>query len=227
VPQFAPLPSGGYDFSRPLVKPESLFDLEIGGGVRVGGGRVAANVYWMEFTDEIVKSGRVDRFGQPVTGNAERTRHLGIELSGRVRSDNGLELSVNATAGRNWFIRHTDYSTGVPVALDGNPIAGFPDILANARIGYRLSGFGLSLSGRFVGRQYTDNFADAEHTVDPYFVSDGALSYRLDRVAEGVGLEAKLQVNNLFDTLYAAYGEGTQFFVGAERDVFFNLTFHF
>lgn len=227
VPQFAPLPSGGYDFSRPLVKPESLFDLEIGGGMSVGGGRVAANVYWMEFTDEIVKSGRVDRFGQPVTGNAERTRHLGIELSGRVRSDNGLELSMNATAGRNWFIRHTDYSTGVPVALDGNPIAGFPDILANARIGYRLSSFGLSLSGRFVGRQYTDNFADAEHTVDPYFVSDAALSYRLDRVADGVGLEAKLQVNNLFDTLYAAYGEGTQFFVGAERDVFFNLTFHF
>jgi outer membrane receptor for ferric coprogen and ferric-rhodotorulic acid len=37
-------------------------------------------------------------------------------------------------------------------------------------------------------------------------------------------LEVKLQVNNLFDTLYAMYGEGEQFFVGAERNAFLNLT---
>ncbi len=226
APQFALLPSGGYDFSRPLVKPESLFDLELGGGMSVEGGRATVNVYWMEFTDEIVKSGRVDRFGQPVTGNAGRTRHLGIELSGRVRSEQGWECAMNVTVGRNRFVRHTDYSTGSPVALDGNPIAGFPDVLANARIGYELSGFGLSLSGRFVGRQYTDNYANGENTVDPFFVSDAALSYRLEDAAPGVGLEAKLQVNNLFDALYAAYGEGAQFFVGAERDIFFNLTLH-
>jgi outer membrane receptor for ferric coprogen and ferric-rhodotorulic acid len=37
-------------------------------------------------------------------------------------------------------------------------------------------------------------------------------------------VEAKLQVNNLFDVLYASYGEGDQFFVGAERNVFFQIT---
>jgi hypothetical protein len=31
-------------------------------------------------------------------------------------------------------------------------------------------------------------------------------------------------VNNVFDVLYAAYGEGAQFFVGAERNLLFHLT---
>lgn len=224
APQFPSLPGGGYDFSKPLVKPESLFDLELGGGLGAGGSRATLNLYWMEFTNEIVKSGRVDRFGQPVTGNAGRTRHVGIEFSGRTRSESGWDLSTNITVGRNRFVHHTDYSTGSPVALDGNPIAGFPDILANARIGYRRSHFGISLSGRFVGRQYTDNFRNAGNTVDPYFVSDATLSYRIESLPGGAEVEAKLQVNNIFDALYAAYGEGTQFFVGAERNVFVNLT---
>ena len=46
----------------------------------------------MDFSDEIVKSGQVDRFGQPVTGNAERTRHLGLELSVSAEPAEGLEL---------------------------------------------------------------------------------------------------------------------------------------
>jgi iron complex outermembrane receptor protein len=225
VPQFSLSPAGGYDFGRPLVKPESLFDLEVGGGMGVEGGRLELNFYWMEFTDEIVKSGQVDRFGQPVTGNAARTRHLGIELSGRVRSESGWDFSANATAGRNRFVRHTDYSSGAPVVLDGNPIAGFPDILANARIGYRRSHVGVSLSGRFVGKQYTDNFKDPANTVDPFFVTDALISCRADELPGGVTVEAKLQVNNVFDVLYAAYGEGTQFFVGAERSIFLTLAF--
>ena len=50
------------------------------------------------------------------------------------------------------------------------------------------------------------------------------LSYTFAHLADDVSIEAKLQVNNLFDALYAAYGEGTQFFVGAERNVLFHLT---
>ncbi len=60
--------------------------------------------------------------------------------------------------------------------------------------------------------------------MDPYVVSDLSASYRIDRIVNDVSIEAKLQVNNVFDALYAAYGEGTQFFVGAERNAFFNLT---
>jgi outer membrane receptor for ferric coprogen and ferric-rhodotorulic acid len=74
-----------------------------------------------------------------------------------------------------------------------------------------------------VGKQYTDNFKNELNTVDPYVVSDGFIVYRMGDIGGNVGIEAKLQVNNIFDRLYAAYGEGNAFFVGAERNVFFNL----
>ncbi len=224
VPQFEPGPSGSPDYTRPLVRPESLFDFELGGGYTAGGARFSANLYWMEFTDEIVKSGQVDRFGQPVTGNAERSRHAGIELTGKADIAPGLEFAANATFSRNRFVHHTDYGTGTPLALDGNPIAGFPDFLTNARLTYRHEQLVLSLAARYVGKQYTDNFRNEDNTVDPFLVADASASYTFAQLLDDVNVEAGLQVNNLFDALYASYGEGTQFFVGAERNLLFHLT---
>jgi iron complex outermembrane recepter protein len=223
VPQFALRADGSYDFSHPLVGAESLLNLELGGGLSSTSSRLSLNLYWMEFSDEIVKSGRVDRFGQPVTGNAERTRHIGLELSARVQPGSGLEIAGNMTVSRNRFIRDVDFSTGSPVALDGNPIAGFPDLLANVRVTYRTGPVAASLSGKFVGRQYTDNLDNDAHTVDPYFVTDTWLSYRAEGLPGAAIVELKFQVNNLFNVLYAAYGEGDQYFVGAERNAFLNL----
>jgi iron complex outermembrane receptor protein len=224
VPQFAVEGSGRFDFNNPLVKPESLFDVELGGGFSSRAASLSANLYWMEFSNEIVKSGQVDRFGQPITGNADRTRHIGIELSGLVVFIDHLELRGNLTLSRNRFVRHVDYSTGSPLSLNENPIAGFPDVLGNIRLTYRRDALSLSIAGRYVGKQYTDNFKDELNTVDPHFVSDAWISCRLANLVGDIGVEARLQVNNIFDSLYAAYGEGKQFFVGAERNAFFSLS---
>jgi iron complex outermembrane receptor protein len=223
VPQFAQDQNGRFDFNSPLVKPERLLDLELGvihAAERVGG---SLNLYWMEFSDEIVKSGQVDRFGQPITGNATKTRHVGIEGTAKVKVLPVLELSGNATLSRNRFVRHYDYSTGHAVSLKDNPIAGFPDVLCNIRLTYRVENLALSWSGRYVGKQCTDNLNDEANTVDPFFVSDAWCALTFHDVADGIDIEFKVQVNNVFDTLYAAYGEGPSFFVGAGRNAFFNL----
>jgi iron complex outermembrane receptor protein len=223
VPQFGTRPGGGYDFSDPLVKPESLFDLELGTGVTGVAGKAGLNLYWMEFSDEIVKSGRVDRFGQPVTGNAARTRHTGVELHGTVTPCGGLEVNGTMTLSRNRFVRHTDYSGGGAVSLDGNPIAGFPDVLAGLRLTYSAGPLSFSWNSRYVGKQYTGNFKEESSTVDPAFLQNASLSWALDGLIGDTHLLARIQVNNVFDVLYAAYGEGNQFFVGPERNAFFNL----
>jgi iron complex outermembrane recepter protein len=224
TPQFAHDGSGRFDFSHPLVTPEALLDVELGSGYTTEDLRLSANLYWMEFTDEIVKSGQVDRFGQPITGNAARTRHLGIEAGLRVRLGSVLDCEAHATLSRNTFVRHTDFSTGSGQSLDGNPIAGFPSFLANVRLDHRHGPFSFSLSARYIGKQYTDNLQNEMRTVDPFAVADVSSAWLFSGVMKDVDLEAKLQVNNLFDALYAAYGEGDQFFVGAERNAFFQIT---
>jgi iron complex outermembrane receptor protein len=227
VPQFEPDASGQPDFTRPLVTPERLFNLELGAAYADTALSAATTLYWMEFTDEIIRSGQVDRFGQPVTGNADRTRHVGIELSGRVRIGGGVEASGHVTVSRNRFVRHTDYSTGSPLILDASPIAGFPDLLGAIRLTWRTGPLAITAAGRYQGKQYTDNFGNELNTVDPSFVVNAGAQYHLPMPPGGPGVELQLQVNNVFDALYAAYGEGDQFFVGAERNVFSSLTLTF
>ena len=176
-----------------------------------------------------VKSGGLDRFGQPITGNAESTLHLGLELSGTATVLPGLDLDVNALLSRSRLARHivweTDPATGAPRALvlDGNRIAGFPERIANARLTWRGSGVTVGCGWKYVGDQYTDNFQNEAHKVDPFSVVNLTAGYRTPALLGVRGVDLRLSVENLFDVLYAQSGEADQFFVGAERSIFFDI----
>ncbi len=230
TPQFKTLPNGAYDFSDPLVKPEALIDIELGGGYVDKDLHVTANLFYMSFKDEIIKQGQLDRFGIPVTGNADRTLHQGIELTAAARPLEGFELQGNATFSRNRLEKYAVYNGSTPISLDGNSIAGFPDFLANARATYRTEKLTLSLSLQHVGKFYTDNFQnpgkgieDPNRTVDAYTVVNAWFAYRLPVIASLRHLELRVQVNNLFNAIYASNGESDQFYPAAERNAFASL----
>lgn len=228
-PQFDQRPGGGYDFTKPLVKPEALTDIEIGAGYVTPDLRATANLFFMDFRNEIVRSGQLDRFGQPVTGNADRTRHLGIELTASA-SMGPFSVHGNMTLSRNRLLRYSVYDdTGGVQILDGNAIAAFPDFMANARVEYSAGGFSAALSLQHVGAFYTDNFQDPDdgttdpgRTVDAYTVFHGWLGYRFP-LNNGLSCELRLQANNLFDRNYVAHGEGPDFFPAAPRNLFASL----
>ena len=223
VPQFNQTTSGAYNFSKPLVKPEKLLNIEIGGGYSAPDFRATANVYWMDFRDEIVKSGQLDRFGQPITGNADHTRHAGLELTGMVRFMDHLTLQANATFSQNAIVRHTTFEKLVPISLDGKRIAGFPDVLGNIRVTYERDQWFASLAAQHVGESFTDNFEDPERKVDPYTVFNFLAGVKFPQVAGLKDIELRFQINNLLDALYASHGEGYEFFPAAERNVFASL----
>ncbi len=229
IPQFEESPGGSFDFSKPLVRPESLTDIEMGAGLSLEDIRLTANFFLMDFQNEIIKSGRLDRFGQPVTGNADRTRHVGLEMTARARIG-AFELDGNMTVSRNRLTRHTVYDGVNITSLNGNAIAGFPDFLANARVSYTLEGFHTALSLQHVGEFYTDNFQDPDdgatdpnRTVDAYTVVNAWVSYRFPILPFAQGIEARLQINNIFDAVYASHGEGADFFPAATRSFFASL----
>ncbi len=227
TPSFHVLPdtSGGvirYDFSSPIARPEKLFDAELGARYDAPDLSLAGDLYWMEFADELVESGQVDIFGQPVTGNAQRTRHLGVEMEGSVRVIGDLWLGGNATLSLNRLIHDTVYTDGGRVALDGNPVAGFPDALGNLRLSYRGQALEGSLLLKFVGAFYTDNFRDAANRNDPYTVANAEVTWRLPETF-GVQLSLRGEVHNLFNALYFLSGQGATFFPAAERSVLIGL----
>ena len=233
----------GYDFTKPLVKPESMLNLELGWHHTSYDRRFGITVYAMEFFDELVKSGKLDIFGAPIDGNAPRTRHIGIEFEGwkaiQLQGGHTLELSGNMTVGYNRIVDMIYFtSEGTGISLNGNRIAGFPDFMCMSRLGYRTQTSGIALNMRMVGSFRSDNFDEdlvtnqvlindirnsfsgyyADNIVDEYMV----FGLDADHIIQSVGgpfqsLRLRMSITNLFDTFYASGAEGREFFSGQRR----------
>ena len=241
-----------YDFSKPLVKPEKMLDLELGWNWNSEHILLSANAYWMEYFDELVKSGRLDINGNPIDGNAPSTLHYGIELSAvanLIKSNFGsLNASGNMTFSRNKIVDYNFLtSSGEKVSLKGNDISGFPEVIGNLRLSYDVKGFRASVAMRYNGESRTDNFGDmlnadtriinhlrndygglySDNKLDAFTVFNADLSYTFKNILSLQDLKIQAQVMNLFNKLYAAGAEGKEFFPAAERSIFIGIELGF
>src|SRR6185436_17662357 len=84
VPLYGTIDVAAGIYKDPLIRPENVHDLEAGGTWKGDGGSVTANLYRMEFRDELVYAGQFDTdLGYPILGNAARSIHQGVELAAR------------------------------------------------------------------------------------------------------------------------------------------------
>lgn len=234
LPQFERRVDGSYDFTKPYVKPEMMNDFEFGFYVHDENFYFSINTFYMLFKNEIVKNGKLDRFGQPITGNMESTVHQGIELSSMFNPFDGFEIYGNATLSKN-IIKQGKYFIDDQTSfnLEENRINGFPNFLANLILYYNHSNFYVKLSGKYVGKFYSDNFDNRlseylnkspgfleylDNVNDAYFTTDFFCSYEFSFIESLAPSKIFLQVNNVFDRLYSAFAIGREFFPAAERN---------
>src|SRR5204863_4684933 len=127
-------------YQDPLVKPEHVHDVELGGTWRAASASLTANLYRMDFRDELVFAGQFDTdLGYPIIGNAARSVHQGVELSATAsrRFARGLELAFdgNTTLSDNHFVEYRERygpTPGDEVSYDGEPLGFAPASMANA-----------------------------------------------------------------------------------------------
>jgi len=234
IPQFELNSDGTYNYNSPLVKPETMNDLELGLSHQSNNLTINLNLYYMLFENEIVKNGKVDRFGQPITGNVNRTTHTGIEFSFILKPFDYLEIFGNASYSRNTISEGKHYlSENESIDISGNKISGFPDFLSNLGIQFQYSNIMLKLNAKYVGEFYSDNFDNNlkdylislpafvdydDNKNEAYFVIDFYGSYELNLFNGLTNSRFFLQVNNIFDNLYSAYAIGKEYFPAAERN---------
>lgn len=241
IPQFELKSDGSYDYSKPLVKPEKMFDFEAGYGFNYEKFNFKCNLYYMLFNDEIVSNGRLDRFGQPKTGNMERTIHRGIELSGEIKITTALSIIANATFSQNFVNKGNTYikfkQDGVKqtllLDLSENKLGGFPELLGNLIVSYKTELFALQLSAKYVGKNYSDYYEDKltgylakypsfidydNNVVDSYVTANifGSVNFNLGNQLNNSKLF--FQLNNVFNSFYAAKAIGKEYFPAAERN---------
>lgn len=216
--------SNKYDYSKPYAKPEKLLDVELGYGLKNKKMEIRTNLYFMDFYDELVKSGQVDIFGQPVWGNAQRSKHFGLEIEGSYLITEEFILGGNFTISENKLVKHSIFDeNGIEIKLDNNPISGFPDKIANIRGTYKAENFSISLSAKYNSSFYTDNFKNEENKNDSYYVLNCEAMYRAINIF-GTTLNLRGAVYNLTNKFYTFSGEGNAFYPAAERNFIFGFT---
>ena len=233
---------GSIDTSRPLVRPEQLLDVELGVALRGERYRASANVFAMDFSDELVPSGGLDQYGVPRTGNADHTRHLGFEFEGSVRLAKGLDLAGNFTLSQNKFISFDEFVTlpdfsTAQFSRDGSSIAGFPNKSGNLRLSYAWKGFRGNVMSSLVGRQYIDNGngkdssgnAQEDLAVDAFVLLDSSFGYTFPENSALRGLSLNVDLNNVMDSKVLTYCQvsfgSPDFFPAATRHAFFSVKY--
>lgn len=209
---------------RVALDPEDVWDWEAGVSLRRAAWRLRANLFWMDFANEIVWAGTLDDSGVPVYGNGARSRHRGVELDGSWQPGGRFGLDAALTWSHNTFTDYTEYVDDTTVNVyDGNRIAGYPDAMASVTARTELAGVRLALTGRYVGRFYLDNTEDNRRTPGerrvPGYVERVNRSFVVLALAarapvprawtRAVGLGASAvtaRVDNLLDRRYTASG---------------------
>jgi iron complex outermembrane receptor protein len=187
---------------------EQLNDFE--GGITFSQSRfsVGANLYFMDYKDQLIMTGEINDIGTPVFKNAEDSYRAGIELIAGVQIAHNLKWDVNATFSQNKILNFTEYvdnwDEGGQTAFDHGTtdIAFSPSVVANSQLGYTpLKNLELALISQYVSDQYIDNSASENRKLDAYFVNNLRAAYTIypgffDEV------EFSLLVNNLLNEEY-------------------------
>jgi iron complex outermembrane receptor protein len=234
-------------WSDPLAETEKLRDYELGAAFHGSALTFKANLYHMGFRDELIFAGGIDDDGIPLTDNAGRSTHEGIELELAARLPHEFDVAAHAAASRDVLDEYRQVfgpGPGDVVDYSGNRIALFPDHQARIRVGKRFGPARVVVGARRVGTIYLDNSENerknpaardvpgyVDKKIDPYTLCDLHATLAPKGWTRGrSSLALELTVDNLLDRRYAAFGYafGTPEFVpGATRSFFLGATYGF
>ena len=215
------------------IRPEKMVDVEIGYSYVAPKVTASANLYFMEYFDMLLETGRLTDVGYAIKENVDRAYRRGIELAVAwqaapwLRADANTTLSVNKVRDYRMFGSDgeaIDY--GKVTMLMSPSVIGFVQLaftplrnIANNS----LKTTTLSINGKYVGKQYADNTQNEALSLPGYFVSNLSLTHEFD--VRGGKLGVGGFINNLFNNLYYADASvwGTDMYVYPQAPLNFML----
>ncbi|MBR3406689.1 MAG: TonB-dependent receptor plug domain-containing protein [Bacteroidales bacterium] len=194
------------------IRPEKMLDVELGYQFTAGNLVASANIYWMEYWDMLLETGRLSDSGYALKENMPRAWRRGLELAATwqprpwVRVDANATFSVNQIADYTSYVPYDDYSGATfPVRYGRTTMLMSPSVIGMLQGTFFLwKGGRVNANGKLVGKQYLDNSMREELAVPAYFIVGTSVSQTFRFGASN--LDVTLYINNLFNHLYYAAG---------------------
>lgn len=207
---------------------ERLFDYELGYSYDCSLFSLSANLYYMDYKNQLVVTGQLSDTGNALSVNAPKSYRTGVELQGALRPAKWFDWQLSATISRNRIKNFVEYiyedEWTNPISFDrGNtPIAFSPSLIMHNAFNFRWLGFDASLQTKYVSSQYMNNARSEEAKLDSYCVSDLHLGYKFDNIKGIKGLRLGFAIYNLFNKKYCnnGYAGAGYYMDGSERVIY-------
>ena len=206
------------NYKYPFPKAESVLDYEVGYNYTSERFHSGANLYYMDYTDQLVQTGELSEIGEPLTTNIAKSYRAGVELSVAYNVLPFLTLEGNAALSDNKLKDFTEMASEDwddsfrPIHYDDSPLAFSPSAILNGFIRFNpvggpLKGLEAVWHTNYVSRQYLDNTGNADRSLPAYTFSDFNISYKMSLPKMMVKeLKINLSVGNVFNGRYATSG---------------------
>ena len=200
-----------YTESTPDSRPthETLYDTEI--GYKQVGNKMTfgANLYFMNYENQLVMTGKMNDVGERTHVNVAESFRKGIEIEGTYKLTNKLTWAANMTLSENKivtpFIEHVDNwdTWGVyEVSHKNTDLAFSPNVIWTSQLNYKLDkNTSIDFISKYVGEQFIDNTSSEDRMLNDYLVNHLRVSYEWDSKIFKTA-KVSLQVNNLLNNEY-------------------------
>jgi iron complex outermembrane receptor protein len=195
------------DYENGSVKPERLFDYELGWKYNTKKVKLSANAFYMNYKDQLVLTGDLNDVGSPIFTNSGKSYRVGLEVESSIAITNKLILNPNATLSQN---KNQDFyfqRDGVLQNLGNTDIAFSPNfVFGNQLVYLPTKDFQISFLSKFVSEQYMGNIDSNRSKLDTYFVNDLNINYewKLNKGIQSIVFSSL--VNNIFNLEYESNG---------------------
>lgn len=213
------------DFTR--VKPEQLRDFEAGVNITKRTFDLSANVYSMDFRNDIARIGAPTASGSILRRNVGSSFRRGLELDWTYRGLERVVLAGNANWSTNRIKQFTDSSRGTPVVRRNVEPLLTPRFTSAHRVEVTpVPRLWVSVEGRYQSRAFLDNTSSPDRVLPDYYTVDATARLSLGRTS------FTLRGQNLGDT--RKFGSGAvsssgrvRYFILPARAVFLTAAYEF
>ncbi|MEO7455036.1 MAG: TonB-dependent receptor [Gemmatimonadaceae bacterium] len=179
-------------FPLTRVHPETAYDLETGLTLHRGVLSAQANLFLMQFRDEIAAIGEINTLGYELRKNVDRSMRRGLEADAMWQLRPSLALTGNMSVTDARISTYRDDATGT-VYHDVVPLM-TPKFLSNQGVRSELASWlSLDVDGRYVSRMMLTNTNDPSFVVPDGWYADAGATLRV------AGQSLLVQVRNVFD----------------------------
>ena len=202
---------------------ETLYDWELGYSYLSSRFTAGANLYYMNYKNQLVLTGQINDVGAPVMVNVDKSYRAGLELQAEWKLSKSLQWNVNATFSRNKISNFTEYvdnwdTWGQEVLELGETDLSFsPNLTGNSQIVFTpIKNVDISLVSSYVSKQFIDNTSNSDRMLNAYFVNNLKANYSF-KTGWFEGITLHLMVNNLLNEQYESNAWVYSYYLGGER----------